>query len=109
MDYFVKEGVVTGGDIYCGQAKGCQPYPTKKEPQIKCDGFCEENYNVEFNSDKRKGVSAYTIITRNVNEIKYDLMNYGPLVATLRIYEDFRAYSAGILLKNRSEHQNLIA
>lgn len=100
MNYFVKQGVVSGGDPSVSvQPKGCQPYPVEQNPQLTCESRCDAGADMNFDKDKKIGSSVYTLTTRNVKEIQLDLLRYGPLVATFTIFEDLLDYSGGIISK----------
>lgn len=106
--YWVRKGIVTGGPY--GSNQGCRPYEIKpcehhvngtrgpcegeggKTP--KCVKKCEDNYSVPYAKDKHFGKSSYSI-SRNVDHIRQEIHDNGPVEAAFTVYEDLLSYKDG--------------
>ena len=64
-------------------------------PEIYCEKKCQSNYNMSYEKDKHFGGSYY-IIPPEVEAIQEEIMTYGPVMADIQIYADFRAYKSGV-------------
>lgn len=106
-DYFVHDGLVTGG-LYNGT--GCQPYsipPCNHHdqgryqpcgdivPTPQCVHKCGANYNQTFTQDRHFGKNAYSI-SSNVAKIQTEIMTNGPVEAAFTVYSDFPTYKSGV-------------
>ncbi|KAJ4459378.1 putative Cathepsin B [Paratrimastix pyriformis] len=105
--YWHSKGVVTGG-LY-GDTQTCQPYtipPCEHHvdgPRPSCAGedyktpqclrTCS-NSSIDYKSDKTFGDKAYSV--SGVQNIMQELVQHGPLSASLSVYEDFEAYKGGV-------------
>ena len=113
-NYFVKNGVCTGNGYY--ENEGCKPYPIEPcgthtvdgethyhnctdipDPATpQCIKSCTNNaYTTPYDQDKSFAKSAYAV-PKNVNAIKTEIFNNGPVEAAFTVYEDFDAYTGGI-------------
>ena len=105
-EYWVKEGVVTGGQY--GSSQGCQqyliPHCSHHEPgpypncsggshTPKCTETCEEGYPKTYEQDKHYGKTAYNV--RGVEEIMTEIMTNGPVEGVFTVYSDFPTYKSG--------------
>jgi len=105
--YWVREGLVTGGDY--GDKTTCQSYlipPCEHHvegkrppcgnilPTPKCSKKCI-NDEIEFESDKTFGRSAFNS-GRSVGEIKTELAKRGPMTTNFVVYDDFFLYKEGV-------------
>ena len=107
-NYWVKSGIVTGGQYDSKQ--GCQPYlipacdhyvkghhkpcgGTKPTPQ--CQRKCEAGYNVTYSKDKWYGSKVYRV-SRSVRMIMTEIMTNGPVEASFTVYADFLSYKSGV-------------
>lgn len=93
---------------------GCQPYeiPTcehhvngtrppcegegGKTP--KCQKKCEDGYNVPYAKDKHYGAKSYSI-SRNIDEIRQEIFENGPVEGAFSVYEDLLSYKSGMKQK----------
>ncbi len=106
-DWFVKTGVVLGGDY--DDSTTCEPYPFPPcahhvEPVNglqSCTSYAEYSTPKCYSSCTGKG--EYTKIKasgsyslKNLNDIYQDIINYGTVTATLSVYEDFESYTNGV-------------
>jgi len=109
LNWWVSTGVVTGG-LYGGT--GCKPYPfapcehhndaTTYQPcpsteysTPKCEKSCQAGYATPYAQDKQFGKQAYGL-SKKVEDIQKDLLQYGPLSASFKVYADFEQYTSGI-------------
>jgi cathepsin B len=109
--YWVTTGLVSGGDY--GSNEGCVPFsfipcehPTTvgsrpicsnaTQTAPACQAACTNaNYPTPLASDKRFGLSSYTIPNDEV-QIMTEIFNNGPVVGVYQVYEDFLSYQSGI-------------
>jgi len=83
---------------HCNHHDPNGPYPNCGElPEIpiKCENYCIPEYNINYYLDKHFGISNY-IIPPEVTYIQEEIMTYGPVMASIIIYEDFEAYKSGV-------------
>jgi len=112
-NWFVKHGVVTGGDYFDkGEGATCLPYsfapcahhvpPTDTYPACpgeggspKCASACsEDGYSASYSADKTHAATAYSV--RGVDKVMQDLVTNGPMYVTLTVYADFPTYKSGV-------------
>jgi len=116
--YLVSNGVVTGGDY--GNEALCSMYPfpqcSHHEPgkypgcpadeynTPTCQQSCDKNstYNVTYSADLHKFATAYSI-SKNVDEIRTEILTNGPVEASFDVYEDFLTYKSGIYTHQTGE------
>ncbi|KAJ8730064.1 hypothetical protein PYW07_017102 [Mythimna separata] len=60
-------------------------------PTPKCVKFCDSSYNSDYDKDKRRGKSIYTI-SSDEEQIKAELFKNGPVEVSFVVYEDFLDY-----------------
>ena len=94
--YFKSDGVVSGG-LY-GTHETCQPYlinPLKKNDSKKpiktppCSHKCDPNFNRTYEQDKYYALDSNTIQNQDVRQIQMEILKNGPVVGSIRVYEDF--------------------
>ncbi|CAL8104619.1 unnamed protein product [Calicophoron daubneyi] len=78
-------GVVTGGPTQCS---GCTCYRYKGDNLFKCDHTCREDYGKSYDSDLTYG-NPPRMMKNDVKRIQREIMNYGPVVASFEVFEDF--------------------
>lgn len=108
--YWVKHGIVTGGN-YTSKA-GCKPYPyppcehhnnathyqpcaSTISPTNKCESSCQAGYATSYTDDKHFGATAYAV-SKKVADIQKEIMTNGPVEVSYNVYEDFEHYTGGI-------------
>lgn len=107
--YMKDVGLVSGGDY--GSKEGCRPYQIKKCQLKNKQQFCSKIrkltpscyhlkctnkvYNVSYDNDKLKFKTVY-YLPSDVDAIKSEIVKYGPVSASLTVYEDFFNYKSGI-------------
>lgn len=106
--YWVHKGIVSGGSF--GSKQGCVPYAIKpcehhvngtrgpcteggKTP--KCSKTCEDNYAVPYDKDKHFGIKSYSL-DKNVDEIRQEIYENGPVEGAFTVYEDLLSYQEGV-------------
>lgn len=110
---FSKKGVVTGGDY--NTTDGCKPYlvppcVTDEEGNNTCSGkpmeknhkcikSCYGDTEIVYNEDFRKTRDYYYL---TYDAIQKDVLNYGPIEASIDIYDDFINYKDGIYVKTEN-------
>ncbi|RZC38574.1 Peptidase C1 and/or Propeptide C1 domain containing protein [Asbolus verrucosus] len=99
MVYWVQYGVVSGGEFRSHE--GCKPYSKEsyydRPTSVHCLRNCtNKDYNVSYEKDQQHGRKAYTI-SKEVEQIQTEIVLNGPVIASLRIYEDFFTYVTGIV------------
>ncbi|KAK4473355.1 hypothetical protein MN116_004514 [Schistosoma mekongi] len=108
-DYWVTDGIVTGGSKE--NHTGCQPYPFPKcehhtkgkypacGPKIyktpQCKQKCQKGYKTPYEQDKHYGGMSYNV-PNNAKAIQKEIMMNGPVEAAFDVYEDFLNYKSGI-------------
>jgi len=112
-EWFVNEGVVTGGEF--GDDSTCKPYAFPKcahhvdSPSLQpcssgkeyetptCLRECTNKAysHSTYSKDKHKSVEAYAV-QNHEEAIKREIMKNGPVSAAFMVYEDFLAYKGGI-------------
>jgi cathepsin B len=109
--WFVSTGVVTGADY--GDKTTCLPYPFPScahhvEPidgltdcstlpefdTPKCTDECIQDYYGKYSADKVKAKMTYTLKTEQ--DIQQDIMKFGSVSASMKVYEDFELYNSGV-------------
>jgi cathepsin B len=110
--YLRDTGIVTGGDY--GDYTKCQMYPFPQcahhEPNShypdcpadeyntpQCVSVCDKNstFNGTYESDLHRFATAYSI-SKDVDEIRTEILNHGPVEASFDVYEDFLTYKSGV-------------
>jgi len=107
-DYYFGVGIVSGGNY--GTKEGCEPYsiapcehhvngtrpPCSGEGKTpKCTKKCEDGYSIPYTKDKHFAKSSYAL-ENDEDQIKNDLINYGPVEAAFTVYADFLSYKSGV-------------
>ena len=112
-EWFVSEGVVTGGEY--GDDSTCKPYAFPKcAHHVNSPGLepCSSGKEYEtptclrecsntaykqasYSHDKHKSVEAYSV-PNHEQAIKTEIMTNGPVSAAFMVYEDFLTYKGGI-------------
>lgn len=108
LSYWVKSGVVTGGDF--GDTTTCQSYeipPCEHHttgPRPSCTGEgntptcvkkCQSSYNGTWTQDKHFGKEAYSVGSSE-DDIKRELLSGGSVEAAFSVYDDFPSYKSGV-------------
>uniref|UniRef100_A0A7I4XTT3 Pept_C1 domain-containing protein n=1 Tax=Haemonchus contortus TaxID=6289 RepID=A0A7I4XTT3_HAECO len=108
-EYFVEDGIVSGGHYH---SKGCcRPYPLhpcghhgndtyygecpEKAKTPACKRRCQPGFRKPYRLDKLYGKDVY-LLPKSIKAIQRDIMENGPVVASFKVYEDFRHYKSGI-------------
>ncbi|XP_050425326.1 cathepsin B-like isoform X1 [Adelges cooleyi] len=106
--YWKTNGIVSGGPY--NSHLGCIPYeiapcehhingtrgPCKEGGKTpECVKKCEDGYNLSYAEDLHRGKSVYSI-GNDVDEIRQEIFNNGPVEGAFTVYEDFIAYKSGI-------------
>ncbi|XP_042208904.1 cathepsin B-like isoform X2 [Homarus americanus] len=106
--YWVTSGIVSGGSF--NSTQGCQPYEIApcehhvkgSRPKCseggttpKCVRQCESSYTVDYESDLHHGSKAYAI-SKDVEQIQYEIMTNGPVEGAFTVYVDFLHYKSGV-------------
>ncbi|XP_025407532.1 cathepsin B-like cysteine proteinase 4 [Sipha flava] len=110
-EYFIKYGLVTGGDYQSGE--GCQPYGVAPCPideygnnvfnsqpmerNHNCTKTCYGNQNLNFQEDHKFIRDAYYL---TYGAIQKDVFAYGPIEASFEVYDDFLSYKTGVYIKS---------
>ncbi|RCN47320.1 papain family cysteine protease [Ancylostoma caninum] len=119
FEYLRSEGVVSGGR-YKEQGV-CKPYafypcgrhdnqkyygecPLTGWDTPKCRKVCHRKYPKTWAKDKVWGSTAYTIAA-NEKLIRQEIMNYGPVVASMTVYTDFYSYKKGIYVHTSGKEE----
>ncbi|GMT11864.1 hypothetical protein PFISCL1PPCAC_3162, partial [Pristionchus fissidentatus] len=113
-NYMLQHGICTGGGFY--DNIGCKPYPFEPcgthtvdgtthyrncsgvadPPTPKCTSECTNAaYPKAYADDKYYAKSAYAV-KNDVEAIKQEIFQNGPVEAGFRVYEDFDYYKGGI-------------
>ncbi|XP_057659580.1 cathepsin B-like [Diorhabda carinulata] len=93
FDYWKDIGIPSGGDQ--SSNLGCKPFNSTIDKQLPCIKKCVNGYNKTLEEDARHGIDAYRVL-QSVQQIQMDIMNFGPVVASMDIYKDFYIYQEGI-------------
>jgi len=112
-DWFVKKGVVTGGDYEdTGKGTTCAPYPfpscahhvpaTEEHPECPSGDYntptlhkcSEDGYGVDYRNDKVKAASSYSL--KGVANIQKDILQFGSVTGAFTVYADFPTYKSGV-------------
>uniref|UniRef100_A0A1I7UE37 Pept_C1 domain-containing protein n=1 Tax=Caenorhabditis tropicalis TaxID=1561998 RepID=A0A1I7UE37_9PELO len=102
LQFWMSNGVVTGGDY---QGDGCMPYsiaPCQKDPCVEgptpsCKTTCQKSYTTAvYKKDKHFGSSAYRLPSGSVSAIQSEIYKNGPVEAGFKVYEDFHHYKSGV-------------
>jgi len=107
--YWVHKGLVSGGAY--GSNEGCQPYviapcehhvngtraPCDGEEgkTPKCEKTCQASYAIAYEKDKHFGKSSYSI-SKNVDHIRQEILEHGPVEGAFSVYEDLLSYKEGV-------------
>ncbi|KHJ99377.1 papain family cysteine protease [Oesophagostomum dentatum] len=89
----------------CGYHQGQRYYgecPKSTEETPRCRRRCQIAYNKTYEEDKIYGKSAY-YVPKNATEIQKEIMLNGPVIASFRVYADFRHYKRGVYVVRKSE------
>ncbi|KAI6171271.1 Papain family cysteine protease [Aphelenchoides bicaudatus] len=100
--YFFKTGVVTGGGY--GSELGCKPYKVSPNETIevisKCQKKCRKGYKKSpkkaYKKDKKYGKKKVKIYSMDTAAVMNEIYNYGPVVASYKMFKDFYKYKGGI-------------
>lgn len=119
-EYLRRTGVVTGGQY--NSTEWCKSYPfppcshgiegqypqcSTKPPVVpKCELTCQEGYPIEYEKDRYKFSNVYQL-ENNVEQIKNEIMENGPVDASFQVYEDFMTYKSGIYHHVEGKFMNL--
>ena len=66
-----------------------------KQVQPACSSACPTATEIDYDTDKRKGTTAY-MLGSDVYEIKSDIYLSGTVTAAFTVYEDFLTYKSGV-------------
>ena len=83
LEYLIVRGIST---------EQCLPY--KGTYEAKCSDMC---------ADPIKEKPESFCVLFGENDIKNEIMNHGPVIATMEVYTDFLSYSGGIYTKEEDE------
>lgn len=104
----MRKGLVSGGSY--GSSQGCRPYEIApcehhvngsrpscegeggKTP--KCVKQCQASYTIPYEKDKHFGKTSYSI-SKNVDHIRQEIMQNGPVEGAFTVYEDLLSYKDG--------------
>jgi len=104
-DYWVSEGIVSGGNYGDG---GCYPYAIEPcdhhvngtkppcgdiQPTPPCTQSCQNG--AIWGNDKHYGDSSYSV-SPAVEDIQTEIITNGPVEAAFSVYEDFLPYKSGV-------------
>ncbi|KRZ56255.1 Aldehyde dehydrogenase, mitochondrial [Trichinella nativa] len=101
--YWNEIGVPTGGPY--GSKSGCKPFsiapPTSSSTAAQtplCQLKCISDYKRKLDKDRYYGESYYLITSSNqpVKTIQREIMDHGPVVAAMEIFESFLYYKSGV-------------
>ncbi|VDK82161.1 unnamed protein product [Cylicostephanus goldi] len=81
------------------------PCPTNTWDTPTCRNTCQFKYSKDYEDDKFWGSGSY-YITANETAIRREIYNHGPVLASFRVYSDFRYYKGGVYI-NRMLSKNL--
>lgn len=87
---FIKSTGLPEESCFVYQIRDCNPPPPEDPNAVCCDQACTEWWNSAYRIDGYSGVSA------TVDSIKNALNTNGPLVTTMKVYNDFYAYAGGV-------------
>ena len=93
FDYYISKGVVLDS---------CQPY----NMPLRCVKTCRNkiySYREKYTNALRKGASRY-MLPNNVEEIKMEIYNNGPITAAFYVYDDFFSYKSGVYQKTSDSY-----
>ncbi|XP_050426696.1 cathepsin B-like [Adelges cooleyi] len=91
---FIKDhGIVTGGDYSSNE--GCQPYKVSygQKNKHKCEQNCYGDTSIDYKSDHVKAMDSYDV---HSSDIQIEVLQYGPITATFKVYDDFYSYKSGL-------------
>lgn len=60
----------------------------------KCEKTCQKSYTVSYEEDKHFGKTSYSI-SKNVDHIRQDILENGPVEGAFTVYEDLLSYKEG--------------
>ncbi|KRZ28942.1 Aldehyde dehydrogenase, mitochondrial, partial [Trichinella pseudospiralis] len=101
--YWNEIGVPTGGPY--GSKSGCKPFsiapPTSSSTAAQtplCQLKCISDYKRQLDKDRYYGKNYYLIASPNqaVKAIQREIMQHGPVVAAMEIFESFLYYKSGV-------------
>jgi len=110
LDYWINQGIVSGGEAVAGEALGCKPYPVDYngiKSQIKnqtCSATCDDGTSVSL-APKSYGGARYQIqggTPQTEIQMMGEIFLYGPIVSTFDVYDDFAHYYTGGVYKRVS-------
>jgi len=93
FDYFEESGVVT---------EKCQPYESQKGNSPECYKGCKNHEEPYIKYKCKPGSSRYYGF--DVEKLKAELVNNGPIAATFVVYKDFFYYKSGIYYHKTGEY-----
>jgi len=93
LQYWITDGLVTGGDYRQKEPSGCKPYPknTTDMKNATCATTCDDG-NPFSDDQKTFGGARYEIKSKNPTEIMAEIYMYGPVIATFDVYDDLAHY-----------------
>ncbi|KRZ17844.1 Cathepsin B-like cysteine proteinase 3, partial [Trichinella zimbabwensis] len=106
--YWNEIGVPTGGPY--GSKSGCKPFsiapPTPSSTTAQtplCQLKCISDYKRKLDKDRYYGKNYYLITSPNyaVKAIQREIMQHGPVVAAMEMYESFLYYKSGVYSINK--------
>lgn len=95
FQYFIHEGVVTGGGYRTYE--GCRPYQIPAAGPFpasakKCVQRCQAGYGKQY-SDNKITIASQKIYSLKNKEVKQEIIANGPVIAEFDLYEDFLHYA----------------
>ncbi|XP_050437997.1 cathepsin B-like isoform X7 [Adelges cooleyi] len=112
-EHFSTNGIVTGGGYDSKQ--GCLPYfvppclhdvPAEQEDSCRsqpmesyhrCTKKCYGNTTIDYKEDHRYTINAYFLRPDSIQE---EVLVYGPVEASFKVYDDFINYKSGVYVKS---------
>ncbi|RZC33755.1 Peptidase C1 and/or Propeptide C1 domain containing protein, partial [Asbolus verrucosus] len=99
-DFVIQHGTVTGGEYKSGE--GCKPYSSETYDKGKpsaCQPKCpNKKYLIPYPADKKRVLSTISFTNRDLRKIQLEIMENGPVVAHMRVFEDFYLYGRGVYM-----------
>lgn len=111
--YFRRHGIVTGGDYQSNE--GCAPYRVPPcitdeygnntcrgqpmERNHRCTRMCYGDQEINYDDDHRFTRDYYYLTYASIQK---DVMTYGPIEASMDVYDDFPSYKSGVYEKSEN-------
>jgi len=94
--YYTHHGVVS---------EECYPYSAGNDTSYtpECKKNCTGNPKLDWDADKRKGKHSYILVGES--KMMADIVENGPIEATMFVYEDFYSYESGIYHHTSGSYQ----